>query len=352
MISLAHSPSGLSFAPASADQPARVCVLAEIGVNHDGDVERAITLARDAARAGADAIKLQLFDPRHLLSNQARLAIYQEGKATDAFDLLAGLVLRPADMLRVRAEARLLGLGFVVTPFSLEDIPALAELEVDAVKIASPDAVNRPLLEAAAALGKPMLVSTGTAEADELGFVAKLLRRRPQGGCLLQCVSSYPTPLDQAALGGIVALTERFGLPVGYSDHTTDAVTGALATAAGACLVEKHITYDRAAKGPDHSASFDPVMFAEYVAGIRRAASMLGVRAKAVQPVEADVKSVSRQSLCAARDLKAGQRLRRVDLTVKRPGTGIPAADLRLVVGKTVTRDIATNNLLMLGDVA
>lgn len=352
MLTLTSSSAGFSFMPADADHPARVSVLAEIGVNHDGQVDRAIALARDAAKAGADAIKLQLFDPRHLLSNQARLAVYQEGKADDAFELLEGLVLRLPDMMQVRAEARRLGLGFVVTPFSLEDVPSLAELEVDAVKIASPDAVNRPLLDAVAALGRPMIVSTGTAEADELDYVAKLLRRRPAGGCLLQCVSSYPTPLEQAALGGIAAMAERFGLPVGYSDHTTEAITGALAVAAGACVIEKHITYDRSAKGPDHSASFDPAMFAEYVAGIRRAATMLGPRIKTIQPVEADVRSVSRQSLCAARDLKAGQRIRRVDLTVKRPGTGIPAANLKLVIGKTVTRDIASNDLLMLGDVA
>src|SRR5690606_17939549 len=126
-------------------------------------------------------------------------------------------------------------LHFIVTAFSLEDVQPLAALDVDAIKIASPDAVNRPLLERVADLGKPLIVSTGTCDLEELRFVAELLHQHDAGGCLLQCVSSYPAPPQEAALGAMRALSQRFGLPVGYSDHTNDVTMGALAVAAGAC---------------------------------------------------------------------------------------------------------------------
>ncbi|MCC7191597.1 MAG: N-acetylneuraminate synthase family protein [Phycisphaeraceae bacterium] len=337
------------FAPATNTQPPRVCVIAEIGVNHDGNVTKALELVRSAVRAGADAVKFQLFDPRHLLSNQSRLAVYQESSATDVFTMLDRLKLSLRDMLTVRAAARNAGIAFIVTPFSLEDFDALRQLDVDAVKIASPDAVNNPLLELTASLGRPMIVSTGTAELDELEFVAELVRDRPS--CLMQCISSYPTPTNDAGLGGISVLSHRFGLPTGYSDHTTNVVTGALAVAAGACVIEKHLTYDPTASGPDHAASFDGESFYEYVSLIRQAAMMHGPANKAPHAVEADVRSASRQSLCIKHDLPAGHVLTRNDLTIKRPGTGIPAAHFNRVLGRKLIRAVKANDLLTADDI-
>ncbi len=353
------------FRPADRQGPARVCLIAEIGVNHDGRLDRALNLVHAAAHAGADAVKLQLFDPRHLLSNQARFAAYQQQKITavdnhtnqdeeadGVFAMLDKLTLSMDEMHTVKQLAKRLGLAFIVTAFSLDDVAVLEALDVDAVKIASPDAVNRPLLERVAALGKPLIVSTGTCELEELTFVADLLRRHAAGGCLLQCVSSYPTPAHDAALGGMRAMAERFGLPVGYSDHTNDVTIGALAVAAGACVLEKHITYDRRAAGPDHAASFEPADFAMYAMLAGQATLMLGPVAKTVQPVEADVRHVSRQSVCVKRDLPAGHVLDESDLTVKRPGTGIPAARLKELVGRTLQKAVCANDLLAEGDLA
>jgi N,N'-diacetyllegionaminate synthase len=338
------------FTAASRTAPPRVCVIAEIGVNHDGRLDRALALVAAAKQAGADAIKTQLFDPRHLLSNQARLAVYQEGKAADPFDLLDHLKLGLDDLLAVRAAARREGLAFILTPFSLENFEALQRLDPDAVKIASPDAVNHPLLELMASLGRPMLISTGTAELGEIEFAARLVER--QGGCLLQCVSSYPTPAEDAALGAIPVMSRRFSVPIGYSDHTTEIMTGALAVAAGACVIEKHLTYDRAAAGPDHAASFEPESFARYVQLVRQAAAMHGVAAKTVRGVEADVRCVARQSVCVKRDLPAGHVLSGHDLTIKRPGTGIPANDAPRLVGRRLARPVGANNLLSPEDLA
>lgn len=339
------------FGMASATRSAKVMVVAELGVNHDGQLDRAVALTQAARAAGADAVKLQLFNPDALLSNQARLAGYQQGQARDAAELLKPLALSVEKISVIRDLARRYGLGFMVTPFSLADVGALEKLGVDLVKIASPDAVNMPLIGAAAGLGLPLVVSTGTCELAELLPLARLMGDHQAGGCLLQCISSYPVPVDQAGLGGILALERRFGLPVGYSDHTTLPETGALAVACGACVIEKHLTYDRAAKGPDHAASFDPEQFRAYVAGIRRAADMVGRREKRLLELENDVRAASRQSLCLMRDLPAGYVLGQGDLTVKRPGTGVPAAALQQVIGRRLQRSVRANDLLQYDDI-
>jgi sialic acid synthase SpsE len=325
-------------------------MIAELGVNHDGSLDRALSLTRAAREAGADAVKLQLFAPRLLLSSEAALAEYQKGSAADVFDMLASLQLGVDAMREVRALAHELEMGFIVTPFSIELAGALASLDPDAVKIASPDAVNLPLIEAMLALGKPMLVSTGTCGLDELAATAALLRGRP--AAMLHCVSAYPVAAERADLGRIGRLRSRFQLPVGYSDHTTGLHSGMLAVASqGACIVERHLTYDRGAAGPDHAASLDPVQFAQYVALIREAEASLRAPA-ADDATEAEVRRLSRQSVCAARAIRRGARIRRDDLTAKRPGTGIPAGRLAAVVGQWATRDIDPNTILRAADVS
>lgn len=344
-------PTPVDFYHASPDRPARIAVIAEIGVNHDGDPATALALIRAAAEAGADAVKFQLFRPERLLSADAVLAGYQEGKAASPRDLLERLALDAVALTPLRDAAHAAGVAFVVTPFSVADVDDLAALGVDAVKIASPDAVNPLLLEAAAGLKRPLWVSTGTCAADELDDAARFATAGE--GALLQCVSAYPTPDDAAALGGIAALRARYPrLRIGYSDHTADEDTGALAVAAGACLLEKHLTHDPAAPGPDHGVSLNPEALGRYVAAARRAAVRIGPVAKACQPVERDVRAASRQSLCAARDLPAGHRLAAGDLVVKRPGTGVPASAYRATLGRTLGRDVAADHLLRPEDLA
>jgi len=344
-------PPPVVFHHATPDRPARVAVIAEVGVNHDGDPATALALTHAAAAAGADAVKFQLFRPERLLSADATLAGYQAGRADSARDLLKKVALDAVALAPLRDAARAAGLAFVVTPFSPADVADLAALDVDAVKIASPDAVNPPLLEAAAGLKRPLWISTGTCAADELDDAAR--HAAAGDGALLQCASAYPTPDDAAALGGIAALRQRFpGVRIGYSDHTADEDTGALAVAAGACLLEKHLTHDPAAPGPDHAVSLGPAELGRYVAAAHRAAVRLGPIAKACQPIERDVRTVSRQSLCPARDLPAGHRLGPDDLVVKRPGTGVPAAAYRSTLGRTLARAVAADHPLRPEDLA
>ena len=318
-------------------------VIAELGVNHDGSIDRALELTQAAKQAGANAVKLQLFEPQLLLSREASLAQYQSTAADDVHEMLAGLQLSIQDMASIRAKAKELGLGFIVTCFSIELVEQLRDLDVDAVKIASPDAVNLPLIESLQVLDKPMLISTGACELEELNATVEQCRGRPMA--MLQCVSAYPVPPGQSALRGIDVLRGLSPI-VGYSDHTSAIETGVMAATRGACVIEKHLTHDCSALGPDHAASLDLAKFTQYVDLIRAGERELGLPAKTVNECEREVRRLSRQSVCVTKDLPAGHVILRDDVTVKRPGTAIPAARLNEVVGMTLRRPVQANHLL------
>jgi sialic acid synthase SpsE len=187
-------------------------------------------------------------------------------------------------------------------------------------------------------LGKPLLVSTGTASIDEVRTVTGWLGDHTH--VLLQCVSGYPTPDESASLAGRAAMCRINPNALGYSDHTTAVDTGGFAVASGACLLEKHLTHDRAAAGPDHTTSLDPRQLKEYIRLAHRAWQMLGPPKKRVLEIEEDVRVVSRQSLTATQALPAGHVITKEDLTIKRPGTGIEPSQLSATVGRSVTRSI------------
>jgi N-acetylneuraminate synthase/N,N'-diacetyllegionaminate synthase len=322
-------------------------VIAEIGVNHDGSVARARELVRAARDAGADAAKFQMFDADMLLSRDAVLAAYQrENGARDPRELLRGLQLPVAELGALAAECHAAGIVPMVTVFSLPLFEHARGQPWSAFKTASPDLVNLPLLRAACAMERPLIVSTGAATRDEVAQAARWLAHCADLA-FLQCTSSYPTVDDCAAIGGMHELLAITGRPVGYSDHTAAVDAGGLAVAAGACILEKHLTHDRGAAGPDHAASLDPVQFAEYVRLARRAARMVGASRKELQDVERDVRRVSRQSLVAARDIAAGTFITAADLCVKRPGTGICASRIDEIVGRRTVRAVEADRVLV-----
>jgi N-acetylneuraminate synthase/N,N'-diacetyllegionaminate synthase len=333
-------------------------VIAEIGVNHDGSLIRAVELVRHAARAGADAVKFQVFRAGSLIHPSARLAEYQREAVAvvdDPRELLRRYELSSADLIWLCELARRESLIPLATPFSPDDVQVVQELDLPAIKISSPDLVNLPLLERCAVLRRPMLVSTGAATMDEVDKCAQWLEASGISFALLHCVSAYPTPADQAHLRWIGELASRFEAPTGYSDHTTERLSGALAVAAGACVLERHLTYDKSAAGPDHAASSDPQEFEEYIRLVRLAEQMRGSGPKRVLAIERDVRSVSRQSLVLRTDRVRGQTLSPADLTVQRPGTGIPAGEAQRVIGRRLQRDLKSGTLLqwdMLSDAA
>lgn len=326
-------------------------VIAEIGVNHDGLVERAIELVDAAAASGADAVKLQLFETDRLLSRAARLAAYQRATgAEDPFSLLRALEMPVDRMADVVARAHAASLHAIVSVFSRELVEEAERLPFDAYKVASPDLINTPLIRAMTATGKPLLLSAGAATRDEVTQAVARLDAHPH--VLMHCVSSYPTPEDEAALGARIDLARIDPWALGYSDHTTSVDTGALAVATGACVLEKHLTWNRAATGPDHAASLAPAGFREYVELAHRAWRMRGPVDKVVGDIEQDVRTASRQSITTTRDLPAGHVLTAADLTVKRPGTGLPPDQLEAVEGSRLSRAIEADMPLTREDVA
>ncbi len=363
----------------SLDQPAYI--IAELGVNHDGSAERALDMVRLAAGAGVDAVKFQFFRAEMLMSGASRLATYQaDAGERDPVQMLKRLELSIEELAACVELAHELGLHAIVTVFSLPLVEIAAKLPWDAYKTASPDIVHRPLLEAVAGLGKPLIVSTGASEPAEitraLGWLSAARRRL----ALLQCVSSYPTPMDSAELGGIAALGDLFDGPIGYSDHTPSDRAGMLATAAGATILEKHFTHDMNAPGPDHAASLEAPAMRRYsdsarlgwqtrrrkVTGGERAvdarlaqfdeaihAELANFdRVKRVLEIERDVRNVSRQSIVAARDLVPGDRLTRADVCFKRPGTGLAPFELADVIGRTLARAVTSDTPLSGADLA
>ncbi|MEC8320255.1 MAG: N-acetylneuraminate synthase family protein [Planctomycetota bacterium] len=325
-------------------------VIAEIGVNHDGSPERALELVRAAARAGADAVKFQWFEASLLVGDPSATAGYQrKAGVTDQRSMLAALQLDRDDLARVIDAAHESNLAALVTVFSTGLVEVARTLDWDGWKTASPDLVHRPLLDALAADGRPMFVSTGAADLGEVRRAHTWLRK--SSIAFLHCVSAYPTPEHGAELGGIRALAEATGRPCGYSDHTAEETTGGLAVAAGACILEKHLTWSTTAAGPDHATSVDPSGFARYVDFVRRSHRTLGSGAKSVSDREHDVRTVARQSIRAGRSLEAGHRIQPGDLVVKRPGDGIEPWRLDELVGRRLLRPLEPDQAIREGDV-
>ncbi|MCB9853879.1 MAG: N-acetylneuraminate synthase family protein [Phycisphaerales bacterium] len=321
-------------------------VIAEIGVNHDGSIEKARALIDAAKYAGANAIKLQIFSADSLASEDAATCRYQQKNTQSADsqrDMLRRLELPRDALLKLRAHTRDVAIDFIATPFGIPELEFLAaELDPGAVKIASPDLVNIPLLRAAANTGKRIIVSTGASEWEEIVAAVELLHELRNDGrlALLHCVSAYPTPAAQIQLAVIRRMIDQFRLPVGFSDHTMEIETGAYAVLAGASILEKHITLDRKAPGPDHAASLEPARFADYVRQARQAAIMLGRSERTCLDIERDVRSLARGRLVARRTIMKGATITADALMVQRPGDGIPPTELGRVVGRTAARRI------------
>lgn len=349
---------------------ADVYVIAELGVNHDGSVERALALTDAAADAGADAVKLQFYRTDLLMSRMARLAAYQQAAGeSDPVAMLRRLELPVDAMARVIDRAHRRRLHAIVTVFSVELAEEARALTWDAYKSASPDIIHRPLLDALAATGSPMIVSTGASDLSEVERAVSWLAPVRDRLALLQCVSAYPTPVEQAAITTMHRL-RRFGVPVGYSDHTTGVGTGRAAVEHDATILEKHLTLSRAARGPDHAASLEPGEFALYVRAARSVRHWTPgpTREAAIPPpdhpsrqpedekvvldLEADVRRASRQSIVTRRALRPGECLAREVLTFKRPGTGIEPWRIDQVVGRKLARPVEEDTPLTDDDLA
>lgn len=330
-------------------------IVAEIGVNHDGRLDQARAMISAAAQAGADAAKFQTFQAAEFMADRDLTYEYEAGGERvreSMYAMFKRLELPRAWHTELQTHARTCGLDFLSSAADPLSADLLAELGVPALKLASEDLINLPLLRHVAGLHLPVILSTGMADEAE---IERALTTLHAGGCdavlLLHCVSLYPTPDDEANLLRMVGLRERFGLPVGYSDHTRGSVASIAAAALGAVLIEKHFTLDHALPGPDHAFSADPQELAALVRDVRRAAQQRGTPALEPSPGERLARQQFRRSVVAACDLAPGTCLAAEMLCVKRPGTGIAPHRLGELVGRRTRRHFAADEPLCWEDV-
>lgn len=331
--------------------PGHPCFLiAEAGVNHNGDIELARRLVDAAAEAGADAVKFQTFSADRLATAAAPQADYQKrntGMEESQYSMLKRLELSEEAHRELLRHCRERGILFLSSPFDEESAEFLEALGVAAFKIPSGEITNTPFLAHVARKGKPLIVSTGMSTLDEVRAAVAAIR---QAGypplALLHCVSSYPAAPEDVNLRAMAALRHAFDVPVGYSDHTDGIEIALAAVALGACIIEKHFTLDRSLPGPDHKASLEPAELASLAATIRRVEAALGDGVKRPAQREENTAMAARKSLVAARDLAAGSILQREDLAIRRPGTGLPPGRLESVVGRRLLRPAAAGTVL------
>jgi N-acetylneuraminate synthase/N,N'-diacetyllegionaminate synthase len=321
----------------------RVFVIAEAGVNHNGDPELARRLARTAADAGADAVKFQTFDADRVASEDSPKAAYQletTNPNESQRQMLRSLQLPEDEYEPLARFCGELGIVFLSTPFDELSVDLLEPL-VPAFKLGSGEVTNLPLLRHVAGKGKPVILSTGMSDLAEVREAVAALRRAGDPPLvLLHCVSSYPAPASAANLRAIQTMAEDTGVPIGYSDHTEGLEASLAAVALGACVIEKHFTLDRAMEGPDHPASLEPADLARLIAGIREVEAALGNGEKQPQDVELPNRDVVRRSLTAARPIAAGEEITAGHLISLRPAGGISPMDFDRVIGRVAAREI------------
>jgi N,N'-diacetyllegionaminate synthase len=329
-------------------------VIAEAGVNHNGDLDLAKKLVDAAAEAGADAVKFQTFSADRLVTRKAPKAEYQK-RRTDAsesqYDMLKKLELSEAAQRELQARCQERGILFLSTPFDEQSADFLERLGVPAFKIPSGEITNAPFLAHVARKGRPMIVSTGMSTLEEVKDAVDTIRTAGNPPLvLLHCVSNYPADPRDVNLRAMSTLAQAFGVPVGYSDHTLGVAVGIAAMALGACVLEKHLTMDRSLPGPDHCASLEPRELMTLVCDGRNVELSLGNGIKMPTSAERELAAVARKSLVAARDLRAGTILQADMLVARRPGCGLPPSMLSHIVGKRTGRHIREDELLRVED--
>ena len=359
-----------------------VQIIAEAGVNHNGSLERALALVDVAAKAGADTVKFQTFNPSALASLSAPKANYQKeatGGAQNQLAMLQALALSDDMHEEIIEQCHVQGIEFLSTPFDLGSMKLLINrFGLGRLKLGSGELTNAPLLVAGAQTGRDLILSTGMGDLAEvegaLGAVAfgylgwsdpsvdafdrafrsdagqDLLRTKVT---VLQCTSAYPTPDGDVHLRSMDALADAFGLPTGFSDHSLGGELALAAVARGAVMIEKHFTTDRNLPGPDHKASLEPDELATMVAGIRRIEVALGDGQKVQRDIERNTADVARKSLVASKPIACGEIFTEENLTVKRPGTGVSPMHYWAVLGQAAQQDFGPDDIIvhdMMGD--
>ena len=325
-------------------------IIAEAGVNHNGEIRLAEKLIDAAVKAGADAVKFQTFKTDALVAQGAEKARYQQettGKTENQYEMLKKLEFKPADFKKLADYCRQKRIIFLSTPFDEKSVDLLQNLKVPAFKIPSGEITNLPLLTHIARKKKPVILSTGMSLSKEIKTAVALLQKEGSGNIvLLHCVSAYPARPEDINLRYMATLKRTFKLPVGFSDHTLGIAVPTAAAALGACVIEKHFTLDKAMPGPDHRASLEPDELTAMVTAIRTIEKALGDGKRRLSTEEKNIKKAARKSLVAAVDIPAGTSIKKEMLAIKRPGSGIEPGMIDKVIGKKTKTVIKRDELL------
>ena len=319
-------------------------------MNHNGSLDLALRLADAAKASGADAVKFQTFRADLIATRSAHKAPYQErttAHAESQFEMLQRLELDAAAHRCLIDHCRQIGIQFLSSPFDAQSADLLATMDVPLYKVPSGEITNLPFLKHLARKGRPLILSTGMSTLGEVEEAVNVLQAAGASKLtLLHCVTEYPAPYAEVNLRAMHTLKCAFGLPVGYSDHTTGIDIAIAAVALGAEVIEKHLTLDRSLLGPDHAASLEPSELQQMVVAIRHVEAALGTGIKAPAPCELPNLSVARKSVVAARLLPAGHQLRIGDLDIKRPGNGLAPKLLPELIGRTLRAGLAKDEII------
>lgn len=319
-------------------------IIAEAGVNHNGDMALAKRLIDVAQEAGADAVKFQTFKAEELVTKGAEKAEYQKnstGSEESQFDMLKKLEFSPEGFRELSIYTKEKGILFLSTPDDRESADLLDELSVPAFKVGSGEITNFPLLKHIARKGKPIILSTGMATLEEVENALGVIREEGTDDIvLLHCVTSYPAKIEDTNLRAMETLRDTFKLPVGLSDHTLGITIPVAAVALGACVVEKHFTLDKKLPGPDHRASLEPDELRQMIEAIRDTEKAMGNGIKKPTKAEEEIKKVARRSLVARVDIPQGTVITEEMLAVKRPANGLEPKYIEEVIGKKTKRNL------------
>ncbi|NOZ68971.1 MAG: N-acetylneuraminate synthase [Deferribacteres bacterium] len=327
-------------------------IIAEAGVNHNGDMETAMRLVDAAADSGADAVKFQTFKAENLASIHAPKAAYQTGTTAGderQYEMLKKLELDACTFRELTAYSRKRGIVFLSAPFDLDSIDFLNELGLEIFKIPSGEITNLPYLKKVGSSGKKIIMSTGMADLGEIEDALDVLTDAgtPRNDItVLHCNTEYPTPFEDVNLSAMLSIREAFKVRVGYSDHTTGIEVPVAAVALGACVIEKHFTLDKNMPGPDHSASLEPHELKAMVRAVRNIEKALGDGIKKPTPSEGKNKAAARKSIVALKDIRKGEVFSEGIITAKRPGTGISPMEWERVIGRRAAKDFRADALI------
>ena len=333
-----------------------VYIIAEIGPNHNGDLGVALDMIDKLAKIGVDAIKFQLVNPDKLYSQDSFKAKYQvsDNIKESAKEMSKKMQLPATDHIKLYERCKKYGVDYLATGFDMDSISFLNEnFDLKYFKIASGEIFSVDVIDYISKIDKPIILSTGMSSYDEIEKSIGLLNKNfKKNITILHCISSYPAPFNSVNLKNLSELSERFKYPVGFSDHTLGNECAIASVALGAIMIEKHVTFDKDANGPDHKASATIEEFEKLVNNIRNIELALGNKLRVISNKETETRDVARKSIVSKRDLEVGSVLKADDFCFKRPGTGFLPIQIEEVIGKKVIKKIEKDRVILKSSIA